>query len=235
MKSNRVCIIIAVFVIAVGLIVTGIIMHNSTADNTQHITDDDTLIMAEDEVSEAVSDILKGRSLDPTASFKEGEGENEYEDEYVKRFKECDLPFETRKDIDALSVEEIDESIAHLQAEYLYFIENCKYQYFKEWAEQIYNFQIEMLYLARDLKTITPERRNARNEQTFYNVYQLIVDECTNSGTTTVSPNDASRLDVAERAKKYYENGTITIDQACQALGIADSYINYDENFVLPE
>lgn len=42
-------------------------------------------------------------------------------------------------------------------------------------------------------------------------------------------------MDVAERAKKYYEEGVITIEQACQAIGLSGPSLSYDPDFVLPE
>ena len=88
----------------------------------------------------------------------------------------------------------------------------------------------------KTVKTRTPDQEQELHETAFYHMYDEIVSNCENlekSGWTSEYARE--KLDVANRAKKYYENGTITIAQACQAIELASPTLPYDPTFSLPD
>ena len=76
------------------------------------------------------------------------------------------------------------------------------------------------------------EVRTKEKENRFYTSYNEINEGYQKSPNSEVQQQ---YYKAAEKAKKLYEKGEITIDQACQAIGVYAPHFAYDPDFTLPE
>lgn len=185
-------------------------------------------ILSDEEVSAMASDVLAGTSFDPAFSYG-------YTDPVYFGYSPK-YPCSTLEEGKALSLEQLDENIADLQAKYLDYLKSCQSEELKDQAQNLYAQKLEWFRYVKTVKTRTPDQEQELHETAFYHMYDEIVSNCENlekSGWTSEYARE--KLDVANRAKKYYENGTITIAQACQAIELASPTLPYDPTFSLPD
>jgi hypothetical protein len=232
-KQNKIC-LIAGLVIVACIAVLGVVWIMVRNAGMPALSEEKTAsqtgvsILSASEMSAAASEILAEVSFDPTFSYTENDP--------VYFGFELKYPCWSQEEGMALSIEQLDENIADLQAQYLEYLKTCKAEKFRADAQQAYDDTVRMIETIKSIKTRTPDQLKESKEIAFYETYNTRVSECENPEKFGWSSEYAAQmLDIAERAKRYYEDGTITIDQACQALGIGGGTLSYDPTFSLPE
>ena len=231
MKRKNILYLILGAVVVIGLTVMMVILLRSKANpqsGTAESGGTTVSILSEEEVSAMASDILAETSFDPTFSY--GDSDPVY---FGFSYPH---PCSTLEEGEALSLEQIDENIVDLQTKYLEYLKTCPSEELKNMAQTTYDAGMKWLRYVRNVKTRTSDQEQELHETAFYKMYDEIVSACENPEKRGWSPEYAQeQLDIAERAKKYYEDGTITIDQACQAIGLGSPSLSYDSTFSLPE
>lgn len=116
------------------------------------------------------------------------------------------------------------------------YIKSCDSEELKTLAKNAYDWNIKSLESIKQIKAADPEDLKKSHEIAFYESYNNIIKRCSNPEENGLRPEHAKEMkDTAERAKKYYEEGVITIEQACQAIELGSPSLPYDPTFSLPD
>lgn len=225
--KNRIVILAALFlviVLIVGLILIKNHIPNNDTGNTYYNSISAKNIF---DIYSVASEVLSESDLEQTTSF------TDEEQEFISQ--NFHLTYSIAEEENTLTVEEIDENISNFQNDYLNFLKICKTKGALEHVQKYCGSILNRLQNLKSAKTMTQSEKNNINELAFYTTYNHIVSELSGLSDEQLDNAQKERLDIAERAKKYYEDGTITIDQACQALMISGPVTTYDETFSLPE
>lgn len=128
------------------------------------------------------------------------------------------------------STDEILDDIERLEEEYNLYIENCSSEELKEFALIKYNAIKK--HFNQKLKKFFPDsqERIKNKEKRFYDYHQNNIDALNNSESGSQEYRRFQTLvKLGERAKKEYEAGDITIDEALGYIGIVAQDPDYLE------
>ena len=146
-------------------------------------------------------------------------------------------PFGSNNEGLELTIEQLEENITDLEEKYQAYLKGCKSEYLKEQATGLYDEEKQRLQDLITIKKRTPEQQKEIHEGAFYHFYQRCKDEYIDHPERYgwSSEEGKKRMNVVDRAKRYYEEGVITIEQACQAVGLTSPSLPYDDTFSLPD
>ena len=116
------------------------------------------------------SDVLAGTSFDPAFSYG-------YTDPVYFGYSPK-YPCSTLEEGKALSLEQLDENIADLQAKYLDYLKSCQSEELKDQAQNLYAQKLEWFRYVKTVKTRTPDQEQELHETAFYHMYDEIVSNC---------------------------------------------------------
>ena len=230
MKKGLLPVVAAIVLLAAASAAAVFILNGATdsSDGKEGAGNPAASVIPNDQMSSMVSAILEDVSFDPNFSYgPEDPVYFGYDQKY---------PFGTYEEGMALTVEQLEEDIAYLQEQYLAYLKTCKSEYLKEQAQMMYDSGIRRLEYMINLRRQTPEQSKKLDEKAFYVWYERCKERNADPERHGKSPEETQRmLEIAERAKRYYEEGVITIEQACQAVGLTSANLPYDPTFSLPD
>ena len=179
----------------------------------------------------AVSDAASAGAVEPSEAVTDPMGEDA--GQFIIAYK---YPFHSYQEALALTDEQLNENIADLEKQYNQYLETCRSEELKSIAAQRYEQAVKQLQNYIKIKNRTPEDQRQVHEQAFYAHYNALAEKCGNPERYGLRAEDIQeRMHIAERAKRYYEEGVITIEQACQAVGLTSANLPYDPTFSLPD
>lgn len=243
MKKKNIIIMSCGFIVIVGIVAAAIFFPgfknpadinestgNSEVSDLVGSVTADVSIIPPDTMPEVVSDILGNVSYDPTYTWADDDPV------YFVPNTKCSID-----DLSKYSVKELEEDIALLQRNYLEYLKNCKSESLERIATSKYDYVFKLLFKARD-NLLYPKTKTEIDENkvatfnSFYDGIKTGWEEVKAKGEDDpLYEFKKENFETAERAKKYFEEGKITIDQAFQAIGVAGETITWDATFSLPD